>query len=127
MEGRTRGTGPAMRTERMARFELDPTHTHIGFNARHMMISTVRGSFSDWSGHVDADEADPTSARAEVTVKAASLSTGAEDRDKHLRSEDFFNADKYPDITYRSGAVEKVNDNLYKVAGELTIRDVTKP
>jgi polyisoprenoid-binding protein YceI len=111
----------------MARYELDPSHTYIGFNARHLMVSTVRGSFSDWSGHVEVDEVDPTSARAEVTVKAASLNTGSEDRDKHLRSDDFFHADKYPDISYRSGTVEKVGDNRYKVAGELTIREVTKP
>jgi polyisoprenoid-binding protein YceI len=111
----------------MARYELDPSHTRIGFTARHMMVTTVRGNFSDWSGYVEVDEANPTSARAEVTVKAASLNSGSEDRDKHLRSADFFNVDQYPDITYRSGTVEKIDDTRYKVAGDLTIRGVTKP
>ena len=111
----------------MARFELDPTHTHIGFTAKHMMISTVRGSFSDWSGYVEADENDPTGAVAEVTIKAASINSGVEDRDKHLRSEDFFNVEKYPEMTYRSTSIEKIDDNNYKVTGDLTIRDITKP
>src|ERR1700682_1425548 len=111
----------------MARFELDPAYTHIGFTAKHMMVSTVRGSFSDWSGYVEVEDNDPNTARAEVTVKAASLNSGSDDRDKHLRSEDFLNVDNHPDITYRSGAVEKVDDSHYKVAGELTIRTLTRP
>ena len=111
----------------MARFELDPTHTHIGFTAKHMMVSTVRGTFSDWSGYVEGDPADPTGARAEATIKTASVNSGAEDRDKHLRSEDFFNVDKYPEMTYRSSSIEKVGDTNYRVSGDLTIKDVTKP
>jgi polyisoprenoid-binding protein YceI len=111
----------------MARFQLDPAHTHIGFTAKHMMVSTVRGSFSDWSGYVDVDEDNPTSARAEVTVKAASLQSGSEDRDTHLRSQDFFSVDEYPNITYRSVSVDKIDDTRYSVGGELTIKDVTRP
>jgi polyisoprenoid-binding protein YceI len=111
----------------MTRFQLDPAHTHIGFTAKHMMVSTVRGSFSDWSGYVEVDENDPTSAVAEVTVKAASVQSGSDDRDKHLRSEDFLNVESYPDVTYRSRAIEKIDDTRYKVAGELTIKDVTRP
>jgi polyisoprenoid-binding protein YceI len=111
----------------MARFELDPTHTHIGFTAKHMMVSTVRGSFSDWSGYVDGDPEDPTNARAQATIKTASVSSGADDRDNHLRSADFFNVEQYPEMTYRSTAVEKIDDNNYRVSGDLTIKDVTKP
>jgi polyisoprenoid-binding protein YceI len=111
----------------MARFELDPTHTHIGFTAKHMMVSTVRGTFSDWSGYVEGDPSDPTSARAEAKIKTASVNSGAEDRDKHLRSEDFFNVDKYPEMTYQSTSIEKIDDSNYKVSGDLTIKDITKP
>jgi polyisoprenoid-binding protein YceI len=111
----------------MARFELDPTHTHIGFTAKHMMVSTVRGTFSDWSGYVEGDPADPTGARAEATIKTASVNSGAEDRDKHLRSEDFFNVDKYPEMTYQSTNIEKVGDSNYRVSGDLTIKDITRP
>jgi polyisoprenoid-binding protein YceI len=111
----------------MARFELDPAHTHIGFTAKHMMVSTVRGTFSDWSGYVEGDPGDPTNARAEATIKTASLSSGANDRDNHLRSEDFFNVDQYPDMTYRTTGIEKVDDSNYQVAGDLTIKEITKP
>jgi polyisoprenoid-binding protein YceI len=111
----------------MARFELDPAHTHIGFSARHMMVSTVRGTFSDWSGYVDGDPGDPTAGVAEATIKTASVNSGAEDRDKHLRGEDFFNVEQYPDMTYRSTSVEKIDDSNYKVAGDLTIKNLTKP
>jgi polyisoprenoid-binding protein YceI len=111
----------------MARFELDPTHTHIGFTARHMMVTTVRGNFSEWSGYVEGDENDPTNVVAQATIKTGSISSGAEDRDKHLRSADFFNVDQYPEMTYKSRRVEKIDDNNYKVEGDLTIRGVTRP
>jgi polyisoprenoid-binding protein YceI len=111
----------------MARFELDPTHTHIGFTAKHMMVSTVRGTFTDWSASVDGDPGDPTNARAEATIKTASLTSGATDRDNHLRSEDFFNVGQYPDMTYRTTTIEKVDDRNYKVVGDLTIKEITKP
>ena len=126
MQGRTSGTAqPGGHT--LARFELDPAHTHIGFTAKHMMVSTVRGSFTDWSGHVEVNENDPASAVAEVTLKSASVQSGSDDRDKHLRSPDFFNVESYPDITYRSSTVDKIDDTRYKVGGELTIKDVTRP
>jgi polyisoprenoid-binding protein YceI len=111
----------------MARFELDPTHTHIGFTAKHMMVTTVRGNFSEWSGYVEGDENDPTNAVAQATIKTASLSSGAEDRDKHLRSEDFFNVEKYPEMAFKSTRVEKIDNFNYRVEGDLTIRDITKP
>jgi polyisoprenoid-binding protein YceI len=111
----------------MTRYQLDPAHTHIGFTAKHMMVSTVRGSFSDWSGYVEVDENDPTTAVAQVVVKAASVNSGSDDRDNHLRNQDFFNVASYPDITYRSGTVDKVDDTRYRVGGELTIKDVTRP
>ena len=111
----------------MARYELDPTHTHIGFTAKHMMVSTVRGNFSDWSGYVEGDISDPSSAVAQATIKTASVDTGAADRDNHLRSADFFNVDEYPEMTYRSTSIEKIDDNNYKVTGDLTIKTTTRP
>src|SRR5258708_31957151 len=109
------------RRQKMARYELDPTHTHIGFTAKHMMVSTVRGNFTDWSAYVDGDVSEPTSALAEATIKTASVDTGATDRDNHLRSTDFFSVDEYPDMTYRSTSIAKTDDNNYKVTGALSI------
>jgi polyisoprenoid-binding protein YceI len=111
----------------MARYELDPTHTHIGFTAKHMMVSTVRGNFSEWSGYVEGDVSDPTAAQAEATIKTASIDSGASDRDNHLRSADFFNVDEYPEMTYRSTTIEKIDDSNYRVTGDLTIKTTTRP
>ncbi len=111
----------------MARYELDPTHTHIGFTAKHMMVSTVRGNFTEWTAYVEGDVSEPTSALAEATIKTASVDTGATDRDNHLRSADFFSVDEYPDMTYRSTSIEKIDDGNYRVTGDLTIKTTTRP
>ena len=108
-------------------FSLDRNHTRLEFSAKHMMVTTVRGSFEDFAGTVELDGDDPTSARGSVTVQTASLWTGVEMRDNHLRSDDFFGVEKYPEMTFRSTAVEQTGENSYKVTGELTIREVTRP
>jgi len=108
-------------------YTLDRNHTRLEFSAKHMMVTTVRGSFEDFAGTVEVEGDDPTTARATVTVKTASLWTGVEMRDNHLRSDDFFGVEKYPEMTFQSTAVEKTGDDTYKVTGELTIRDVTRP
>ncbi len=108
-------------------YSIDRNHTRLEFSAKHMMVTTVRGSFEDFAGTVEIDGDDLTSARGSVTVKTASIWTGVEMRDNHLRSDDFFGAEKYPEMTFQSTSVEQTGDNTYKVAGDLTIRDVTRP
>ena len=100
---------------------IDPTHTEVGFVARHLMVSKVRGSFTDVSGTVTVGEELKDSV-AGVVLKAASVSTGTPDRDAHLRSADFFDADTYPDITFRSTSFDGET-----LVGDLTIKGVTKP
>jgi polyisoprenoid-binding protein YceI len=92
-----------------------------------MMISTVRGRFKKFSGTVDADEQNPTAARVQVQIDAASIDTGDDKRDAHLRSPDFLNVEKYPYITFKSTRVERLDATHGKLTGDLTIRDVTKP
>ncbi|MBO0705609.1 MAG: polyisoprenoid-binding protein [Candidatus Dormibacteraeota bacterium] len=108
-------------------YTIDPLHTRIGFAAKHMVVSTVRGQFNDYAATLEVeDESDPRTARLEVVIKTASIDTGADDRDNHLRSDDFFNAEQYPEIRFTSTSIERRGQNEYRVTGDLTIRDVTK-
>ena len=106
---------------------LDPAHTDISFSAKHMMITTVRGTFGDVAGTLEIDESDPTTARGEIRVQAASLSTGFGARDTHLRSADFFDVEAWPEIVVRFDGVEPVSGSDYRVTADVTIRDVTRP
>lgn len=108
-------------------YNLDPTHTRIGFVARHAMVTKVRGSFGEFSGSGHFNAEDPTQSSLELTVQAASINTGNTDRDNHLRSNDFFDMETYPEIKFVSTGVEKVDDENYNVTGDLTIKDVTNP
>jgi polyisoprenoid-binding protein YceI len=108
-------------------WQIDPAHSEIQFSARHMMISTVRGRFRQFSGTVEADEQNPTTARVEVQIDAASIDTGDDKRDTHLCSPDFLNVEQYPYITFKSTKVEQRDATHGQLAGDLTIRDVTKP
>ena len=108
-------------------WELDPAHTRIGFSARHAMVTTVRGSFNDVTGRLYADLDDMAKSYAEVVLKASSVDTRNQQRDDHLRSPDFFDVEKWPDIRFESTQIEEVEENAYMVSGNLTIRDVTKP
>jgi len=107
------------------RYEIDPAHTYIGFTAKHMLVTNVRGRFNRFSGHITLDSQDITKSSAEVTIEAASIDTDNERRDDHLRSADFFEAEKYPTIRFVSRRVEKKGESLTLV-GDLTIRDVTR-
>lgn len=105
---------------------IDATHSSVEFAVKHMMVSTVRGRFKAFSGEIQADEANPAASSVTAAIDVASIDTGVDQRDEHLRSDDFFNAAQYPQITFRSTAIEQRGDE-WKLAGELTIRDVTRP
>ena len=108
-------------------YTIDPSHSRIGFVARHAMVTKVRGSFNqfDGSGYFDAD--DPTSSTLQLTIQAASIDTRNADRDAHLRSNDFFAMEQHPEITFVSTAVEQVDPENYRVTGDLTLKGVTNP
>ncbi len=107
-------------------WKLDPAHTDITFSAKHMMITTVRGTFGDVDGTLSIDEEDPTNASGEIRVRTASISTGFEARDTHLRSADFFDVETWPEIVVRFDGVELAKGDDYRVTTELTIRDITR-
>lgn len=111
----------------MTTWKIDNAHTQINFSAKHMMVTTVRGTFHDVAGTIELDEGDPTRSRGEFRVGAASVDTNFGARDTHLRSADFFDAEAYPDITFVSTEIDQVGDDQFKVTGDLTIRDTTKP
>ncbi|MGN9837713.1 YceI family protein [Nonomuraea sp. H19] len=106
-------------------YNLDVAHTRIGFVVKHMMVSKVRGHFGTFTGSVTIAE-NPLESTAEVTIKTGSIDTGMPDRDGHLRSDDFLSAEKFPEITFKSARVLGHSGDEFTVAGDLTIRDVTK-
>ncbi|MDE3206567.1 MAG: YceI family protein [Acidobacteriota bacterium] len=109
------------------RYTIDPTHSRIGFVARHAMVTKVRGSFNEFEGSGYFDAADPARSTLQLSIKAASIDTGNADRDAHLRSNDFFDMDTYPQITFTSTSVEPTGDDRFRVTGDLTIKGVTRP
>ena len=109
-----------------AAWNLDKAHSSIMFTAKHMVISEVVGSFKDFSISLKSDKDDFSDAVVQSTIKVASLSTDNAMRDGHLKSDDFFNAEKFPEINFKSTSFEKLGDNKYKITGDLTIRDVTR-
>ena len=111
----------------MATFTIDPAHTDVLFSAKHMMVTTVRGTFTDVSGTIDLDEANPGASSADITVKAASVDTGFAARDTHLRSDDFFAAETYPEIRVRSTSVRPKGKDDFVVTADVTIREITVP
>jgi polyisoprenoid-binding protein YceI len=107
-------------------WEIDAVHSHVSFSVRHMLVSTVRGRFNVLRGHLHIDESNPANSWVEAEVDVKSVDTQNEQRDGHLRASDFFEADKYPTITFKSTKVEHVEDQDYKVTGDLTMHGVTK-
>ena len=107
-------------------WDIDPAHSSVEFSVKHMMVSTVKGRFRNVDGTLRIDEADPTRSSVEATVDVASIDTGVAQRDDHLRSDDFFNAARYPKISFRGTGIEKRGED-WKLTGDLTIREVSRP
>lgn len=108
-------------------WDIDTAHSTIEFTAKHMMVTNVKGRFNSFSGDAHLDEQNPANSKVDVTIDLASLTTGNEGRDNHLRSADFFDVEHYPTATFRSTKVEQRGEDRLRVIGDLTIRGVTKP
>ncbi len=111
---------------RVGTWSIDPVHSIVEVSAKHMLVSTVKGLFHSLEGTLLWDEADPAASSVTASIDVESIDTGEAQRDAHLRSDDFLNAEKYPKITFRSPRVEPQSDTRWKVYGDLTIRDVTR-
>jgi polyisoprenoid-binding protein YceI len=107
-------------------WQIDGAHSAVSLTVRHMVISKVRGRFTKWNAKLALDTEDLARSSVEVEIDAASLDTGVADRDAHLRSPDFLDAQKHPTLSYRSRRVEAVSKERLRVVGDLTIRDVTR-
>ncbi|MFF4424605.1 YceI family protein [Streptomyces sp. NPDC001549] len=108
-------------------YVIDAAHSSIGFTVRHAMVTNVRGAFGEHEGSLHLDGADPARSTASIDVKIASVDTGIADRDGHLRSGDFFDAETFPLMTFRSTEARQLGGDTYRITGELTIKDVTRP
>ncbi|MGC5344462.1 YceI family protein [Streptomyces sp. DT171] len=108
-------------------YTIDPSHSRIGFSVRHAMVTNVRGSFGDFEGSLTLDGSAPENSAAAIDVRIAGVDTGIGDRDGHLRSADFFDADRFPLMRFRSTRAEQLGGDTYRVTGDLTIKDVTRP
>src|SRR3712207_717493 len=108
-------------------YKIDPAHSVIGFAVRHMEIAWVEGRFKDFEGTIRYDDKDVTKSSVEFTAKVTSIDTGVEGRDKHLRTADFFEVEKYPTMTFKSTRVERKGKDGYVLHGDLTLKGVTKP
>jgi polyisoprenoid-binding protein YceI len=113
-------TAPARTT-----WAIDPTHSHVEFSVRHLMIATVKGRFADVKGTVILDEQNPAQSEIDVTIDAASIDTRVAQRDEHLRSADFFDVAQFPSLTFKSRRIARDGDEL-SVVGDLTIRGVSR-
>ena len=113
-------------TVETSNFLVDKAHSKIGFRVRHLGIANVNGAFDDYEAKVTFDSDDLSTLRAEATIKSASINTGIERRDNHLRSDDFFNVETHPEISFVSKAVRNVEGSEFELVGDLTIRDITK-
>jgi len=107
-------------------YTIDATHSRVGFVARHAMVTKVRGHFADFSGTAHIDVEDPSKSSAQVTLAVQSIETGNAQRDEHLRTNDFFDAPTFPEITFVSTKVEPTSDGV-RMTGDLTIKGTTKP
>ena len=107
-------------------YTLDPAHSRIGFVARHAMVTKVRGAFNDFVGTAVLDGDNPANSSANVTIQVKSIDTRQPQRDEHLRSNDFFSMDEFPEITFVSTGARQVDDENFELTGDLTVKGVTK-
>ncbi len=114
------------RTALTGSYILDPAHSRLGFVARHAMVTKVRGSFNEFEGTATIDGADPSRSTVSITIEVASIDTRNAQRDGHLRTNDFLDVEKYPQITFVSTALEHDGGDDFRVTGELSIHGVTK-
>ncbi|MFB7933561.1 MULTISPECIES: YceI family protein [Streptomyces] len=124
------GTSGAVRPELAALtgdYTIDPAHSTIGFVARHAMVTNVKGGFQDFTGTLSLDGTDPSRSAASLDVVMDSIETGNADRDGHLKSADFFKADEFPTMTFRSTKAESLGGDDYRITGDLTILGTTRP
>jgi len=108
-------------------YDVDVVHSRLGFAAKHAMVTTVRGAFKDFTSELHIDEDDVTKSTASVVIQTASIDTGNEMRDNHVRNSDFLDVETYPTITFVSTSAEQTGDDTYRLNGDLTIKKVTKP
>jgi polyisoprenoid-binding protein YceI len=118
---------PAAALAATSTWNVDPSHSQVGFTVRHLVISNVRGEFEKYKGTVVVDDADVTKSTVEATIDASTIDTQVPDRDAHLKSPDFLDVAKYPSITFKSTKVAKAGRDELKVTGDLTLKGVTKP
>ncbi|MEU5328917.1 YceI family protein [Streptomyces parvus] len=107
-------------------YQIDPAHSSIGFTVRHAMVTNVRGTFASHEGTLQLDGNEPHGSVATIDIDIASVDTDVTDRDKNLRSGDFFDAERFPRMSFRSTEAEQTGDDKYRITGELTIKDVTR-
>ena len=107
-------------------YTIDPSHSRLGFVARHAMVTKVRGAFGEFAGTARIDTDNPAASKVDLSIKTASISTGSPDRDGHLTSGDFFDAETFPEITFSSTDVSRDGSD-WTIAGDLTIKSITKP
>jgi polyisoprenoid-binding protein YceI len=108
-------------------WQIDPVHSYLQFHIRHFVVSKVHGRFTQWGGTIQFDGQQPTSSKVDIQIDANSLDTGDARRDGHLKTADFFDTEKHPQITFQSTEIEPAGANEYRVTGDLTIRGVSKP
>jgi polyisoprenoid-binding protein YceI len=109
-----------------ATWDVDPTHSSVAFAVRHMMISTVHGRFGTFTATAEGDPSSPETAKIEASIDVASIDTDNEKRDTHLKSPDFFDAEQFPKMTFKSKKIESAGAGKYKVTGDLTLHGLTK-
>jgi polyisoprenoid-binding protein YceI len=108
-------------------WNLDPTHSEVGFKVKHMMVANLSGNFTDFNVQASTNGEDFSNPAISFVAKTTSVNTGNDQRDGHLRSPEFFDSEKFPEIKFKSTKMEKVDSDNYKLHGDLTIKDVTKP